>query len=161
MSEEKERKIMELPLLASRGVIVFPHMVIPLLVGRDKSIAALEDAMMEEKKIVIAAQKDEAVEEPEIDDIYSFGTIAEVKQLVKLPNDMMKVVVEGIERAEIKEYLDTDEYFLVEVESCPEEKIEVDKETKALMRTVVKEFEEYIKYDRNLPAETIMSVNSI
>lgn len=161
MSEEKERKTMELPLLASRGVIVFPHMVIPLLVGRDKSIAALEDAMMEEKKIVIAAQKDEAVEEPEIDDIYSFGTIAEVKQLVKLPNDMMKVVVEGIERAEIKEYLDTDEYFLVEVESCPEEKIEVDKETKALMRTVVKEFEEYIKYDRNLPAETIMSVNSI
>jgi len=161
MSEEKERKIMELPLLASRGVIVFPHMVIPLLVGRDKSIAALEDAMLEEKKIVIAAQKDEAVEEPEIDDIYSFGTIAEVKQLVKLPNDMMKVVVEGIERAEIKEFLDTDEYFLVEVESCPEEKIEVDKETKALMRTVVKEFEEYIKYDRNLPAETIMSVNSI
>lgn len=161
MSEEKERKIMELPLLASRGVIVFPHMVIPLLVGRDKSIAALEDAMLEEKKIVIAAQKDEAVEEPEIDDIYSFGTIAEVKQLVKLPNDMMKVVVEGIERAEIKEFLDTDEYFLVEVESCPEKKIEVDKETKALMRTVVKEFEEYIKYDRNLPAETIMSVNSI
>lgn len=162
MSEkDKKKKIMELPLLASRGVVVFPHMIIPLLVGRDKSIAALEDAMMDEKMILIAAQKDESVEEPEIDEIYSFGTIAEVKQLVKLPNDMIKVVVEGIERAEIKEYLDIDEYFLVEVESCPEEKIEVDTDTKALMRTVVKEFEEYIKYDRNLPAETIMSVNSI
>lgn len=162
MSEkEKIKKIMELPLLASRGVVVFPYMVIPLLVGRDKSIAALEDAMMDEKMILIAAQKDESIEEPEVDDIYSFGTIAEVKQLVKLPNDMIKVVVEGIERAEIKEYLDIDEYFLVEVESHPEEEIEVDTDTKALMRTVVKEFEEYIKYDRNLPAETIMSVNSI
>ena len=107
MSEKtKTKKIMELPLLASRGVVVFPHMVIPLLVGRDKSVAALEDAMMDEKMILIAAQKDESVEEPGVDEIYSFGTIAEVKQLVKLPNDMIKVVVEGLERAEIKEYFD-------------------------------------------------------
>lgn len=162
MSEEKEKnEIMELPLLASRGVIVFPHMVIPLLVGRDKSVAALEEAMMEEKKIIIAAQKDETLEEPEIEDIYRFGTIAEVKQMVKLPNDMIKVVVEGLERAEIKEYIDTEEYFLCEVKSCPEEEVEVNTEVKALMRTVVKEFEEYIKYNRNLPAETIMSVSNI
>jgi ATP-dependent Lon protease len=155
------KEVMELPLLASRGVIVFPHMVIPLLVGRDKSIAALEEAMMEEKKIIIAAQKDETVEEPEIDEIYQFGTIAEVKQLVKLPNGMIKVVVEGIERAEVIEYLDTEEYFLAEVESRPEEKVEVNTDIKALMRTVVKEFEEYIKYNRNLPAETIMSASNI
>ncbi len=162
MGEEKEIKdVMELPLLASRGVIVFPHMVIPLLVGRDKSVAALEEAMMEEKKIVIAAQKDETVEEPEIDDIYQFGTIAEVKQLVKLPNGMIKVVVEGLERAEVIDYLDTDEYFLVEAESRPEEKVEVTTDVKALMRTVVKEFEKYIKYNRNLPAETIMSASNI
>ncbi|RQD74021.1 MAG: endopeptidase La [Halanaerobium sp. MSAO_Bac5] len=162
MSEAiKSKETMELPLLASRGVIVFPHMVIPLLVGRDKSIEALEEAMMEEKKIIIVAQKDEKIEDPEIDDIYSFGTIAEVKQFVKLPNDMMKVVVEGLERAEVKRYIDTEGYFLAEVESCPEEKIEVDTETKALMRTVVKEFEQYIKFNRNLPAETIMSVNDI
>ncbi|PUU87617.1 MAG: ATP-dependent Lon protease, partial [Halanaerobium sp.] len=137
------------------------HMVIPLLVGRDKSIAALEEAMMEEKKIIIAAQKDETIEEPEIDDIYQFGTIAEVKQLVKLPNGMIKVVVEGLERAEVIEYIDTEEYFLVEAESCPEEKVEVTTDVKALMRTVVKEFEEYIKYNRNLPAETIMSASNI
>ncbi|MFW5885752.1 MAG: endopeptidase La [Halanaerobium sp.] len=162
MSEENEiKEVMELPLLASRGVIVFPHMVIPLLVGRDKSVAALEEAMMEEKKIIIAAQKDETVEEPEIEDIYHFGTIAEVKQLVKLPNGMIKVVVEGLERAEVIEYLDTEEYFLAEVKSCPEEKIEVTTDIKALMRTVVKEFEEYIKYNRNLPAETIMSASNI
>jgi len=162
MAEENEIKdVMKLPLLASRGVIVFPHMVIPLLVGRDKSVAALEGAMMEEKKIIIAAQKDETVEEPGIDDIYQFGTIAEVKQLVKLPNGMIKVVVEGLERAEVIEYLDTEEYFLVEVESRPEEKVEVTTDIKALMRTVVKEFEEYIKYNRNLPAETIMSTSNI
>jgi ATP-dependent Lon protease len=162
MAEENEIKdVMELPLLASRGVIVFPHMVIPLLVGRDKSVAALEEAMMEEKKIIIAAQKDETVEEPEIADIYSFGTIAEVKQLVKLPNGMIKVVVEGLERAEVIEYLDTEEYFLVEAASRPEEKVEVTTDVKALMRTVIKEFEEYIKYNRNLPAETIMSVSNI
>ena len=162
MGEENEIKdVMELPLLASRGVIVFPHMVIPLLVGRDKSVAALEEAMMEEKKIVIAAQKDETVEDPEIDDIYQFGTIAEVKQLVKLPNGMIKVVVEGLERAEVIEYIDTEEYFLVEAESRPEEKVEVNTDVKALMRTVVKEFEEYIKYNRNLPAETIMSASNI
>ncbi|RAK08980.1 ATP-dependent proteinase [Halanaerobium saccharolyticum] len=162
MTEENEiKEIMELPLLASRGVIVFPHMVIPLLVGRDKSVAALEEAMMEEKKIIIAAQKDETVEEPDIDDIYSFGTIAEVKQLVKLPNGMIKVVVEGLERAEVIDYLDTEEYFLVEAASRPEEKVEVTTNVNALMRTVVKEFEEYIKYNRNLPAETIMSVSNI
>src|SRR6056297_101101 len=162
MNDNNEiKELMELPLLASRGVIVFPHMVIPLLLGRDKSIAALEEAMMEEKKIIIAAQKDETTEDPDLDQIYQFGTIAEVKQLVKLPNGMIKVVVEGIERAEVIEYIDTEEYFLVEVEKKPEEKIKVDKEIKALMRSVVKEFEEYIKYDRNLPAETIMSVNSI
>ncbi|MGM0500502.1 MAG: endopeptidase La [Bacillota bacterium] len=155
------KEIMELPLLASRGVIVFPHMVIPLLVGRDKSIAALEEAMMEEKKIIIAAQKDETIEDPDLDDIYQFGTIAEVKQLVKLPNGMIKVVVEGIERAEVIEYIDTEEYFLAEVQSRPEEKIEVSKDIKALMRTVIKEFEEYIKYNRNLPAETIMSASNI
>ena len=162
MTEENGIKdVMELPLLASRGVVVFPHMVIPLLVGRDKSVAALEEAMMEEKKIIIATQKDETVEEPEIEDIYRFGTIAEVKQLVKLPNGMIKVVVEGLERAEVIEYLDTEEYFLTEVESRPEEKIEVNTDVKALMRTVVKEFENYIKYNRNLPAETIMSTSNI
>ncbi|WP_233487046.1 MULTISPECIES: endopeptidase La [unclassified Halanaerobium] len=148
-------------MLASRGVVVFPHMVIPLLVGRDKSIEALEEAMMEEKKILIAAQKDEAVEEPAEDDIYKFGTVAEVKQLVKLPNGMLKVIVEGLQRAGIVEFLGEDDYFMVEAEIFPEKEPEVNREIQALMRTVLKAFEEYIKYNRNLPGETIMSVSNI
>ncbi|RCW41844.1 ATP-dependent proteinase [Halanaerobium sp. MA284_MarDTE_T2] len=160
-SNKKIEKIQELPMLASRGVVVFPHMVIPLLVGRDKSIEALEEAMMEEKKILIAAQKDEAVEEPAEDDIYKFGTVAEVKQLVKLPNGMLKVIVEGLQRAGIVEFLGEDDYFMVEAEIFPEKEPEVNREIQALMRTVLKAFEEYIKYNRNLPGETIMSVSNI
>ena len=154
-------KIQELPMLASRGVVVFPHMVIPLLVGRDKSVEALEEAMMEEKKILIAAQKDEAVEEPAVDDIYKFGTVAEVKQLVKLPNGMLKVIVEGLQRASIIEFVSEEDYFMVQAEIFPEEEPEVNREIQALMRTVLKAFEEYIKYNRNLPGETIMSVSNI
>ena len=86
---------LEIPLLASRGMVVFPHMVIPLLVGRDKSIEAIEEAMVADKKILIATQKDEKIENPSEDDIYKVGTVAEVKQLVKLPNWMIKVIVEG------------------------------------------------------------------
>ena len=92
---------MKLPLLASRGVVVFPHMVIPLLVGRDKSVEALEEAMLEEKKIIVTIQKDETVEEPGPEDLYRVGTISQVKQLVKLPNGMIKVIIEGIQRARI------------------------------------------------------------
>ncbi|MGM0603519.1 MAG: endopeptidase La [Bacillota bacterium] len=160
-TDNKLEKIQELPMLASRGVVVFPHMVIPLLVGRDKSVEALEEAMMEEKKILIAAQKDESVEDPDIEDIYKFGTVAEVKQLVKLPNGMLKVIVEGIQRAGIVEFISEEDYFLVEAEIFPEIEPEVDREIQALMRTVLKAFEEYIKYNRNLPGETIMSVNNI
>lgn len=155
------REKMELPLMASRGAIIFPHMVIPLLVGRDKSKAALEEAMMEDKKIIIVAQKDDSIEEPEINDIYEFGTVAKIKQLVKLPNGMIKVVIEGLERAELTNYLKTEEYFKVEAEAKPEQEIEVSTEIKALMRTVVKEFENYIKYNNDLPGETIMAASNI
>ena len=152
---------MELPLLASRGIVVFPHMVIPLLVGRDKSVEAVEKAMMEEKKIIVATQKDETVDQPAEDDIYQVGTVAEVKQLVKLPNGMLKVIVEGLSRAKIQRFKTTEEYFSVEVEVFDDEEIIVDSELKGLMRAVLDEFQEYVKYNRNLPAETMMSVNNI
>ena len=96
--KDNKKQIIELPLLASRGVVVFPHMVIPLLVGRDKSIEALERAMLEEREIVVTAQKDEFIEEPKQDDLCRVGTITEIKQLVKLPNGMLKVIVEGVKR---------------------------------------------------------------
>ncbi|MGM0410355.1 MAG: endopeptidase La [Bacillota bacterium] len=152
---------LELPLLPARGMVVFPHMVIPLLVGRDKSLEAVEEAMMGDKKIIIATQKDEQIENVNKDEIYEVGTIAEVKQLVKLPNDMIKVIVEGLKRAKINEYLDEEEYFLVNTQVYNDLEKEVDTELKALMRAVLDSFQEYIKYNKNLPAETMMSVSSI
>jgi len=152
---------LELPLLASRGIVVFPNMVIPLLVGRDKSIEAIEEAMMRDKKIFIASQKKEEIEDPDEDDIYRVGTIAEVKQLIKLPNGMIKVIVEGLKRAEILEYLSKEEYFSVHANVFNDLEKEVDNELKALMRTVVNDFQEYIKYNKNLPAEIMMTVTNI
>lgn len=151
----------ELPLLASRGVVVFPHMVIPLLVGRDKSIEALERAMLDEKEIIVTAQKDESIEEPTKDDLYRVGTITDVKQLVKLPNGMIKVIVEGIERGRIINFTEEDEYFAVNVDVYREEDEEITIELKALMRSVLDSFQDYVKYNRHLPAETMMSVNNI
>ncbi len=155
------------PLLASRGVVVFPYMVVPLLVGRDKSVEALEEAMLADKKIVVAAQKDETVEEPVKDDLYRVGTITEVKQLVKLPNGMIKVIVEGIERARILEFTKIDQYFAVSIETFKNEemeeltRIEADNEVQALLRSVINEFQKYVKFNPNLPAETVVSVVNI
>ncbi|MFW6266676.1 MAG: endopeptidase La [Halanaerobiales bacterium] len=136
-------------------------MVIPLLVGREKSVEAVEVAMMEEKKILVATQRDETIEEPEKDDIYRVGTVAEVKQLVKLPNGMLKVIVEGLKRAQIKKYVETEDYYSVEVKVFESKEVELGSEMKARMRAVLDEFQEYIRYNKNLPAETMMSVSNI
>ncbi len=157
----KDEEMIELPLLASRGVVVFPHMVIPLLVGREKSIEALEIAMLEEKEILVTAQKDETVEEPGSEDIYEVGTITQVKQLVKLPNGMIKVIVEGIKRGRILEFTKEKDYFAVKVVAYEDESAEADMEIIALMRTVIDSFQEYVKYNRHLPAETMISVANI
>jgi len=157
---EDNNDIIELPLLASRGVVVFPHMVIPLLVGREKSKEALERAMLNEKEIIVTAQKDEAIEEPGKDDLYKVGTITEVKQLVKLPNGMIKVIVEGIQRGQIVNFVEEEEYFLADVQPF-EPEVEIDLEIKALMRSALDAFQEYVKYNRHLPAETMLSVNNI
>lgn len=152
--------VIELPLLASRGVVIFPHMVLPLLVGRDRSIGALEKAMEEGKQIIVTAQKDETIEDPEKEDLYDVGTISEIKQLVKLPNGMIKVVVAGIARAKILEFIQEEDYFLVKAERL-EAGEEKDIQVEALMRSVLDGFQEYIKYNRHLPAETILTVNNI
>jgi len=157
---EDNNDIIELPLLASRGVVVFPHMVIPLLVGREKSKEALERAMLNEKEIIVTAQKDEAIEEPGKDDLYKVGTITEVKQLVKLPNGMIKVIVEGIQRGQIVDFVEEEEYFSANVQPF-EPEVEIDLEIKALMRSALDAFQEYVKYNRHLPAETMLSVNNI
>jgi len=161
MLRKKKKNIIELPLLASRGVVVFPYMVIPLLVGREKSIEALEKAMLDEKEIIVTTQKDETIEEPEVEDLYRVGTITEIKQLVKLPNGMIKVIVEGIKRGKILEFTEEENYFAARVEVFENEIDELNVEVKALMRTALDGFQEYVKYNRHLPAETMLSVTNI
>ncbi len=163
LKKKEKKNIIELPLLASRGVVVFPYMVIPLLVGREKSIEALEKAMLNEKELIVTTQKDETIEEPVIDDLYRVGTVTEIKQLVKLPNGMIKVIVEGVKRGKILEFTEEKDYFAAQVEVYEkEDEIErVNIEIKALMRTALDGFQEYVKYNRHLPAETMMSVTNI
>ncbi|SJZ68284.1 endopeptidase La [Selenihalanaerobacter shriftii] len=150
----------ELPLLVLRGLVVFPHMVMPLLVGRDKSIEALEEAMVEDRLILLAAQKDETIEEPELDEIYDIGTVAQVKQLVKLPDGTIKILVEGIKRAKISEYIQEEPYFKVGLEQVEGEE-EKDQELEALMRSLISQFEEYVKLNKKLPPETMMTVVNV
>jgi ATP-dependent Lon protease len=151
---------MRVPLLPLRDIIVFPHMVVPLFVGRQKSIRALEEAMAKQKSILLAAQKDAKTNEPAEDDIYRVGTLGTVVQLLRLPDGTVKVLVEGKKRARITKYVDDGEFFLVEAEPI-EETAEKTTEIEALIRTVNSTFENYVKLNKKIPPEMIMSVASI
>ncbi|MBE0617771.1 MAG: LON peptidase substrate-binding domain-containing protein, partial [Proteobacteria bacterium] len=148
-----------LPLIPLRDVVVFPHMVIPLFVGRDKSIAALEEAMAADREILLAAQKEARVNEPGANDIHPMGTVGAIIQLLKLPDGTVKVLVEGRTRALLKNYLGSDRYFLVQAEEIPEPATE-GAESHALMRTVVDAFAEYVKLNRKLPSELVGSAQT-
>ncbi len=149
-----------LPLLPLRGMIVFPYMVVPLDVGRDKSISALEEAMINERLIVLAAQRQAKINEPAEDDIYEIGTLAEIKQLLKLPDGTIRVLVEGLNRIRVIRYLQADPHYRVEV--GPVEEInEKDNETEALMRSALYQFEQLIKLSKKVPPEVMVSVNNI
>lgn len=149
-----------LPLLPLRGVIVFPYMVVPLDVGRDKSISALEEAMINERLIVLAAQRQAKINEPTQDDIYEIGTLAEIKQLLKLPDGTIRVLVEGLHRIRVVEYLEVEPHYRVRV-AAVEEISESDNETEALMRSVLYQFEQLIKLSKKVPPEVLVSVNNI
>ncbi len=148
------------PLLPLRDIIVFPHMVVPLFVGRQKSIKALEEAMNKQKFILLAAQREAKTNEPGEDDIYRVGTLGSVVQLLRLPDGTVKVLVEGKKRARVLRYLDESEFFLVEaeeiVEACPKTT-----EIEALTRSINSTFEHYVKLNKKIPPEMIMSVASI
>ncbi len=148
------------PLLPLRDIIVFPHMVVPLFVGRQKSIKALEEAMNKQKFILLAAQREAKTNEPGEEDIYRVGTLGSVVQLLRLPDGTVKVLVEGKKRARVLRYLDEQEYFLVEaeevVEACPKST-----EIEALTRSINTTFEHYVKLNKKIPPEMIMSVASI
>lgn len=149
--------VKNLPLLPLRGILVFPYMVIHLDVGREKSVQAIEEAMIQDRMIFLATQKEAQTDEPVEDDIYQIGAVAEVKQLLKLPGGTIRVLVEGISRARIREYLSLEPFFKVEVEQYSEE-FAKDSEIEALMRSLVYQFEQYVKLSKRIPPETVVSV---
>ena len=148
------------PLLPLRDIVVYPKMIVPLFVGREKSIRALQSAIDHDQSIVLATQKDAAVEEPEENDIFKIGTLGTVVQLVKLPDGTVKVLVEGMERVKIDTFIPNDGFMKVEVISLPETE-ENDVEEEALSRAVLSQFEEYVKLSKKTPPEVLVSVSQI
>ncbi|MGM9925763.1 MAG: endopeptidase La [Bacillus sp. (in: firmicutes)] len=148
------------PLLPLRGLIVYPTMVLHLDVGRDKSIQALEKAMVEDHLIFLTTQIDTSVQEPDEDDIYKIGTLTKVKQMLKLPNGTIRVLVEGLERAEIVSYMDHDTYIMSSLRTLPDS-AEKDAEHQALMRTLLSSFEQYVKMSKKNATETYSATADI
>ena len=148
------------PALPLRDIIVFPHMVSQLFVGREKSIAALDEAMAHDKEIFLAAQKSAKTNEPTPDDIYSVGTVGTIVQLLRLADGTVKVLVEGRQRARVKRYNDSSDFFSVEIEEIPEAGT-ADVEVEALIRSVQSTFEVYVKLNKKVQPEVLMSVQSI
>ena len=145
------------PVLPLRDIVVFPHMIVPLFVGREKSVRALEEVMADDKQILLSSQIDPAEDDPEIDGIYKAGVLANVLQLLKLPDGTVKVLVEGQARVRITEYLDNDSFFEARAEYLTEMPGDVTT-TEALLRTVVDEFERYAKVRKNIPDEALAAV---
>ena len=149
-----------IPLLPLRDVVIFPHMVAPLFVGREKSIRALEEAMKNDKKILLSAQKDAKTNDPGPEDIYSVGTVGTIVQMLRLPDGTVKVLVEGKNRASLKSFNDENKFFSVEAEDL-NEIVETDSETNAIMRTLIESFEDYIKLNKRVPSETLATITAI
>ncbi len=149
----------EIPVLPLRDVVVYPHMVIPLFVGRDKSIRCLEAAMENDKQILLVSQKDAATDEPSISDLYEVGTVASILQLLKLPDGTVKVLVEGLQRAEMIKCHE-DEYFIAEAQYLQTPEMD-DREQEVLVRTAISQFEGFIKLNKKIPPEVLISLNGI
>ena len=156
--ERSERVI--IPVLPLRDVVVYPHMVIPLFVGREKSIRCLEAAMEQEKRILLVAQKEAATDEPAFDDLYRVGTIANILQLLKLPDGTVKVLVEGAQRAELEQFSEQGGFFVGEARLCESIAI-AEKEEEVLVRSAIGQFESYIKLNKKIPPEVLASISAI
>ncbi|QYJ76569.1 endopeptidase La [Shewanella sp. FJAT-52076] len=159
MSQEREAHF-ELPVLPLRDVVVYPHMVIPLFVGREKSIRCLETAMAQDKQIMLVAQRDADLDEPGADDIFEVGTIASILQLLKLPDGTVKVLVEGGRRARVARYTQEEPFFIGRIEELPSAPLE-DKEEEVLVRSAIAQFEGYIKLNKKIPPEVLTSMSGI
>ncbi len=148
------------PVLPLRDIVVFPHMIVPLFVGREKSVRALEDVMKDDKQILLVTQKNAGQDDPTSDDIYTVGTVGTVLQLLKLPDQTVKVLVEGGGRARITKFADNPAFFQAYAEPVAE-KVGDPNEVEALTRAVIGQFEQYIKLNRKIPPEVLVSVNQI
>jgi len=155
-----ETKNTTYPVLPLRDIVVFPHMIVPLFVGREKSVHALEDAMRDDKQILLVAQRDASEDDPGEGDIYPVGTVASVLQLLKLPDGTVKVLVEGNVRARINRFVKAEDFFEVEATAIEDED-EKTPEVEALARSVVSQFEQYVKLNKKVPPEVLVSVNQI
>jgi ATP-dependent Lon protease len=149
-----------LPVLPLRDIVVFPHMIVPLFVGREKSIKALEEVMREDKRILLVAQKNPADDDPALDAIYEVGTLAQVLQLLKLPDGTVKVLVEGVERARVHRFATRTDFFEAEVEVMPNT-FGPEAEVEALARTAVSQFESYVKLNKKVPQEVLATIGQI
>ena len=149
-----------IPVLPLRDIVVFPHMIVPLFVGREKSIRALEEVMREEKRILLVAQKNPGDDDPAIDSIYEVGTVAQVMQLLKLPDGTVKVLVEGIDRAKVIDFVAKLEYFEARVQLVPVPKT-FSKETEGLARSTAQQFESYVKLNKKVPQEVLAGLSQI
>jgi ATP-dependent Lon protease len=156
-----EKELVILPLIPLRGITIFPYMVMHFDVGREKSILALEDAMLNNQEIFLVSQKDAKIEEPDEDDIYTKGTICTIKQILKLPGNTVRVLVEGANRAEVVSYIQKEPFMKGQIKILEELDCSEDKKCEALVRSVRKSFDEYIKLSGNMPTEILVSVDDL
>ena len=150
-----------LPVLPLRDIVVFPHMVVPLFVGRDKSVKALEQVMSKDKKIMLITQKSASVDDPKKDDLFEIGTIANVLQLLKLPDGTVKVLVEGISRASINQYSANEEYLIADVDLIYENIDTNDTSIRGLAKSLTDQFDQYVKLNKKIPPEVVGTINEI
>src|SRR5690348_3004492 len=155
-----ERVGYRLPLLPLRDIIVFPHMVVPLFVGRDKSLSALEEAMAGDKQLLLAAQRRAKTDDPNEEDIFSIGTVGHIIQLLRFPKGPVKVLVEGRARARIRNFVQSEPFFVCDVDDVDEDDDEAT-DVHALMRLTQDTFEDYVKLNTRIPPEMLVSVRTI
>jgi len=148
------------PVLPLRDIVVFPHMIVPLFVGREKSVNALEDVMKDDKKILLLAQKNASQDDPSPDDIHRVGTVGSVLQLLKLPDGTVKVLVEGGSRAKVHNFIENDSFFIASAELVAEDNGDP-QEVEAMSRSVLSQFEQYVKLNKKVPPEVLVSINQI
>ena len=162
--EKKTKELKTLPLIPLRGLTVFPYMVLHFDVGRERSINALEEAMVSDQMIFLSSQKEAETSSPSAEDVYEVGTISRIKQMLKLPGDNIRVLVEGITRGRVKKFVQEIPYFMVEVEEwseLDEDREFIDPETEALMRSVIDAFEKYIEVSNKISPEIFMTITEI